>query len=180
MDPSNETARRELDELRRQLEHQPAPEPLPQKAAETSQSADTPPKEGQPDLPGAQPLPAGIRLDVTDEMREAWDRAAAAGEPLFCIDHPHRETVLRCNRCAAPVCPDCVVRTPVGFRCKECIKAQQSGFYNARGYDWIIAAVLSFALSIPAAILSSLLGWWFALIVSGMTSEVPRLLEALK
>jgi hypothetical protein len=166
LDPSNEAARRELDELRRQLEPKPDPDPTPEAAAEPDASADASTGEMQPNLSGAQPLSSGIRLDVTDEMREAWDRAAAAGEPLYCIDHPQRETVLRCNRCSAPVCPDCVVRTPVGFRCKECIKAQQSGFYNARGYDWIIAAVLSFVLSIPAAILSGLLGWWFALIVS--------------
>jgi hypothetical protein len=90
----------------------------------------------------------------------------AAGEPLVCIDHPHRETALRCNQCDAPVCPSCVVRTPVGFRCKECIKAQQAAFYNALWYDYPLAALVSLALSVPAAIVSSLLGWWFALIIS--------------
>jgi hypothetical protein len=159
LDPSNEDARRELDELSRQPEPEPDPEPAPAAVVEDEAGAQT---------TGGLPSPqlAGIRLDVTDEMRETWDRAAAAGEPLHCIDHPQRETVLRCNRCSAPVCPECVVRTPVGFRCKECVKAQQSGFYTARGYDWIIAIVLSFVLSIPAALLSGLLGWWFALIVS--------------
>jgi hypothetical protein len=166
LDPSDEEARRELQELRQQV----APEPEP---APTSPAAPAPGSNAQAsmDLPQAaqtavQPALTGIRLDVTDEMRQAWDRAAAVGEPLFCIDHPQRETVLRCNRCSAPVCPDCVVRTPVGFRCKKCVQAQQSGFYNARWYDWIVAAVISFVLSIPAAVVSGLLGWWFSLIIS--------------
>jgi hypothetical protein len=59
-----------------------------------------------------------------------------------------------------------VVHTPVGSRCKKCIKAQQAGFYNARWYDAIIAAAISFALAVPAAAVSGQLGWWFALIIS--------------
>lgn len=167
LDPSDAQARKELDQLCQQIEsEQPDKEPgevSPSKAGASAQGA---PTRAQADDASIRPVLTGIRLDVTDEMRQAWDQAAAAGEPLFCIDHPNRETVLRCNRCGAPVCTDCVVRTPVGFRCKECIKAQQSGFYNARWYDWILAAVISFVLSIPAAFITSLLGWWFALIIS--------------
>ena len=77
-----------------------------------------------------------------------------------------RETTLRCNRCDAPVCPECVVRTPVGMRCKECVKAQQSGFYTARWYDYVIAAAISTVLSVIALLLVRQLGWWFALIIS--------------
>jgi hypothetical protein len=163
LDPSNEEAQRELEILRQQLDPGPEPEPTSETAPAPGSSAAESTNAEQTDV---QPAVTGIRLDVTDEMRQQWDRAAAAGEPLFCIDHPQRETVLRCNRCAAPVCPDCVVSTPVGFRCKKCIKAQQSGFYNARWYDWIIAAIISFALSIPAAAVTGLLGWWFSLIIS--------------
>jgi hypothetical protein len=107
-----------------------------------------------------------MRLDITDEMRQRWAEAKAAGEPLFCIDHPHRETVLRCNQCDAPVCTSCVVRTPVGFRCKECIKAQQAIFFNAFWYDYPLAALIALVLSVPAAFVTSLVGWWFALIIS--------------
>jgi hypothetical protein len=166
LDPSNLEARQELQDLRQQTEPKPEPAPSPDLAPAPDSSAEDPTDLAQPGLTTVQPALTGVRLDVTDEMREAWDQAAAAGQPLFCIDHPHRETVLRCNRCAAPVCPDCVVRTPVGFRCKKCVQAQQSGFYTARWYDWIIAAVISFVLSIPAAVVSALLGWWFSLIIS--------------
>ena len=168
LDPSNTHARQELEQLRQEIESEQAKTTTEIAAASTpGDNAGTSPLAANASTSDTgQPAPTGIRLDVTDEMHQAWDLATAVGEPLFCIDHPHRETTLRCNRCSAPVCPDCVVRTPVGFRCKECIKAQQAGFYNARWYDWILAAAISFVLSIPAALITGLLGWWFALIIS--------------
>ncbi|MFL7810696.1 MAG: hypothetical protein AB8I80_18800, partial [Anaerolineae bacterium] len=76
------------------------------------------------------------------------------------------ETALRCNRCGAPVCTSCVVRTPVGFRCAECVKAQQATFFNAQWYDYPIAGIVALLLSIPAAAIASVAGWFFAIIVS--------------
>jgi hypothetical protein len=166
LDPSNEQARQELQDLRQQVEPEPEPESASAAAPRPAPGAEGSADAAQDPQTAVRPALTGIRLDVTDEMRQEWDRAAAAGEPLFCIDHPQRETVLRCNRCGAPVCPSCVVRTPVGFRCKKCVQAQQSGFFNARWYDWIVAAIISFALSIPAAVVTGLLGWWFSLIIS--------------
>jgi hypothetical protein len=107
-----------------------------------------------------------VRPDVTDEMRLQWDRALAAGEPLVCINHPQRETTLRCNRCGVPICTQCAVRTPVGFRCTECVRSQQAQFYTAHWYDYVIAGVLSLVLSVPGAVLAGWIGWFFALIMS--------------
>ena len=41
---------------------------------------------------------------------------------LFCYVHPDRETLLRCNNCERPICTQCAVLTPTGYRCKECIQ----------------------------------------------------------
>ena len=38
----------------------------------------------------------------------------------FCVRHPQVETYLRCSRCGTPICPRCLVQTPVGARCPEC------------------------------------------------------------
>lgn len=80
--------------------------------------------------------------------------------PLFCINHPNVETRLRCNRCGNPICPKCAVRTPVGFRCPQCIKAQQAVFYTASVVDYVIAAVVSLALSLPTYLIITRLGWF--------------------
>ncbi len=39
-----------------------------------------------------------------------------------CANHPERETGLRCNRCGKPICSQCAVQTPVGYRCRECVR----------------------------------------------------------
>jgi len=62
--------------------------------------------------------------------------------PLHCANHPDRETMLRCNRCEKPICYQCAVRTPVGYRCRECVRSQQAVYYNAGRLDLPIAAVI--------------------------------------
>ncbi len=39
-----------------------------------------------------------------------------------CYRHPGRETNVGCSRCARPICPDCMISTPVGMRCPECAR----------------------------------------------------------
>jgi hypothetical protein len=71
----------------------------------------------------------------------------------FCYRHPTVETGLRCNRCGKPICPKCARRTPVGFRCPDCIREQEDKFYTGRNLDYVIAAVIAFPLSLIAAAL---------------------------
>jgi membrane associated rhomboid family serine protease len=40
--------------------------------------------------------------------------------PQTCYRHPNRETNVACSNCERPICPDCMVDTPVGMRCPEC------------------------------------------------------------
>jgi len=168
LDPADEGAKGELEALRQALEAEKEVADVQEIATPGNGEGYATGRESsaQNIVPLAEGGSAGMRADVTDEMRRQWDEAVAAGKPLFCIDHPQRETTLRCNRCGAPVCTQCVVRTPVGFRCRECIKAQQSIFFNVLWYDYPVAAFLSLLLSVPASILSGLAGWWFALIIS--------------
>lgn len=37
-----------------------------------------------------------------------------------CYRHPGRDTNVSCSSCARPICPDCMISTPVGMRCPEC------------------------------------------------------------
>jgi hypothetical protein len=45
---------------------------------------------------------------------------APSSGTLRCARHPNTETVLRCGRCETPICPRCLVATPVGARCPTC------------------------------------------------------------
>ena len=49
---------------------------------------------------------------------------------MFCAEHPSVETVLRCSRCEKPICPKCLVFTPVGARCRECARVQAPPVYT--------------------------------------------------
>jgi hypothetical protein len=62
---------------------------------------------------------------------------------LTCPVHPDRETTLRCNRCNRPICHTCAVQTPVGYRCKECVRGHQRVFDTAVRRDYLLASVIS-------------------------------------
>ncbi|MCY3900449.1 MAG: DnaJ domain-containing protein [Caldilineaceae bacterium] len=93
--------------------------------------------------------------------RPAPIQVGSDGEPesLTCANHPDRETLLRCNKCGKPICISCAVRTPVGYRCNECVREQQNIYFNALGRDNIVALAVGFVLTlIVAPIVGFLLG----------------------
>jgi hypothetical protein len=98
--------------------------------------------------------------------------------PLVCANHPNRETSLRCNRCDKPICTSCAVHTPVGYRCKECVRGQQAGFDTAQWWDYIIAFVITgIGVGFGISILRGLffwLGFIFAPILGGGLAELIR------
>src|SRR5579859_6333193 len=78
------------------------------------------------------------------------------GMATFCYVHPTVETSLRCNKCGQYICARCAVRTPVGYRCKQCVHQQQDVYFSATQLDYVIAGAVSFGLGIPAAFLARL------------------------
>jgi hypothetical protein len=102
-----------------------------------------------------------------------------------CYRHPEVETGLRCNRCNRPICPRCARRTPVGFRCPDCIREQENKYYSGGSADYFIAALIAFPLSLIAAGLFTYflgrLGFWVIFIgifiapaVAGFIAEAVR------
>jgi MFS family permease len=61
---------------------------------------------------------------------------------IFCANHPGVATQLRCNRCGKAICSKCAVRTPVGYRCRECVREQQQVFETASAVDHVVAFVI--------------------------------------
>ena len=49
---------------------------------------------------------------------------------MRCALHPENETNLRCGKCGQPICPRCLVQTPVGARCPECAAVKRLPVYN--------------------------------------------------
>jgi hypothetical protein len=96
---------------------------------------------------------------------------------LYCYVHPDRETSLRCNNCDRPICAACAVRTPTGYRCRECVKGQQKAFNTSEWYDYISGFVVAALLSAVAAFLVTLIGGigffgWFLIAAGAPTAGV--------
>ena len=107
------------------------------------------------------------------------ENTSAAEEivPLHCYRHPDRETMLRCNRCDQPICTQCAVRTPTGYRCKECIRGQQKIFDTATPRDVVLAGIFAVVLSLIGSYIASYLGFWTifaAPVAGGITAEAIR------
>jgi hypothetical protein len=79
-------------------------------------------------------------------------------ETLYCYVHPNRETSLRCNNCNRPICAACAIRTPIGYRCRECVRGQQKVFNTSEWYDYVLGFVVAMLLSAVAAFLVTLIG----------------------
>ena len=49
---------------------------------------------------------------------------------MKCAAHPDTETGLSCGRCDTPICPRCLVETPVGARCRKCANVRRLPTYS--------------------------------------------------
>lgn len=85
---------------------------------------------------------------------------------LTCYNHPTRPTLLRCNNCERPICVSCAVRTPTGYRCRECVRGQQRVFDTALWSDYVIVfftgAILSGIASLLVLAVTSFI-WFLAI-----------------
>ena len=98
-------------------------------------------------------------------------------ETLYCYVHPTRETALRCNNCNRPICAACAVRTPIGYRCRECVKGQQKAFDTSEWYDYITGFIVAAILSTLGSFLVTFIGGigflgWFLIAAGAPTAGV--------
>jgi hypothetical protein len=96
---------------------------------------------------------------------------------LYCYVHPNRETALRCNNCNRPICAACAVRTPTGYRCKECVRERQKTFETSEWYDYFSGFIVAALLSAVASFLVTFIGGigffgWFLIAAGSPTAAV--------
>lgn len=69
-----------------------------------------------------------------------------------CARHPNVQTGLRCASCGTYICPDCLVQTPVGAKCKDCASQRNSTLFSLSPIN-VIAAIA------VGLIAGSIAGW---------------------
>ena len=79
---------------------------------------------------------------------------------LYCANHPGRETSLRCNKCGKPICVQCAVLTPIGYRCKDCVRGQQKKFETATWIDFPVAIIIAIVLAYIGSVVASFLSFF--------------------
>ncbi|MYD36044.1 MAG: hypothetical protein F4X20_03325 [Dehalococcoidia bacterium] len=88
----------------------------------------------------------------------------ASIDPVFCLRHRDRETVLRCARCNDPICPECMVQAAVGHICPSCVtwernpvgQVDNSRLLTAVGAGLGAGILLAIAISVLSAALGGL------------------------
>lgn len=61
----------------------------------------------------------------------------------------------------------CVQRTPVGYRCNDCLGLQRAGYYNATAMDYVAAGMIAVVLGVIGGVVMSLIGFWLIAIFAG-------------
>lgn len=95
----------------------------------------------------------------------------------YCANHPTVETNLRCNNCGKFICAKCAVRTPTGYRCRECVRGQQKTFETAQATDYVLAFVVAAVLSAIGAFIAARIGFFTILLApfaGGLIAEAVR------
>lgn len=85
-------------------------------------------------------------------------------QELTCATHPNVVTYLRCGKCDTPICPLCLVHTPVGPRCRSCAQLRRLPIFQVSPEAYLLATGASLGLALVAGML------WGALPLGGFLS----------
>lgn len=94
--------------------------------------------------------------------------SAPTEELTYCEVHPDRETSLRCNKCGRYMCAECAVPTPVGYRCKQCVRQHDDKFFTASNNDYTIIFAICAGLTAVGGFIASAIGILLILIIAGI------------
>ena len=88
-------------------------------------------------------------------------------DTTYCAVHKDRETSLRCNKCDRYMCAECAVQTPIGYRCRQCVREHENTFFRGTNTDYIVAGGVALALGAVAGAIMYSFGWIiFAIIIA--------------
>src|SRR2546423_14508204 len=96
--------------------------------------------------------------------------------PMRCAAH-NNETLLRCGKCDAPICPDCTKIAPAGARCPACAAIGRTPLFQVSAGKVALGALAGFVSAFVVGYLLRLasgLGFfllWGALIGGGAVGE---------
>lgn len=98
-----------------------------------------------------------------------------------CAIHKNTDTYLTCAECGKPICPDCMVQTPVGAKCPDCAKHRGRTAGYVKPIYYLRAAGAGFGIGSIAGIIlqfipffTIILGIVTAMFLAEMISRAVR------
>ena len=76
---------------------------------------------------------------------------------MKCATHPNVETNLSCGKCDRPICPKCLVQTPVGARCRQCARLYKLPTYRVSTIYYLRAGGTALGMAVVCGIIWGLL-----------------------
>lgn len=95
----------------------------------------------------------------------------------YCANHPDKETRLRCNRCDKPICAKCAVRTPTGYRCRDCVNQLRKKFDTAKPLDYIVAFFVAAVMSFIGSLGISVIGFFILFLSPAIGILIARVVQ---
>jgi len=77
---------------------------------------------------------------------------------LKCERHPDVETNISCANCDRPICPKCMVYTPVGIKCRDCARQTGRAVAGPKPIYYVRAAGAALAAGPIGGVLLGLVG----------------------
>ncbi len=78
-------------------------------------------------------------------------------ESMRCDAHPDVETALRCGKCDKPICPKCMVETPVGARCRECARINKLPTFQISNKQMLVSSCVGLLIAVAYGFLWGML-----------------------
>jgi hypothetical protein len=109
---------------------------------------------------------------------KTWPRGVVA-----CPRDPSVETALRCSRCETPICPKCLIQTPVGARCRDCARISKSPVYTVNNATMVRAGVAAVVGGIVMGLIWGLVllpfsvGFFSIFVGAGLGYAFTRMME---
>lgn len=134
---------------------EPQPEPTPEPAA-------IEPTEPEPEPVAA--VETAVPAALAETSVEIPDMNAGL-QPVEIAPHQHEagdddEVGLTCNKCGKPIDINTAVHTPVGYRCKDCVRELESTYFTAKSFDYVLAMLVALPLSFMAGYITPFIGWF--------------------
>jgi hypothetical protein len=104
----------------------------------------------------SSPSDTAPAADLASDPPPSLQSVTAPAGPMFCAADPTVETYLRCARCEKPICPKCLIQTPVGSRCRDCAQLRRPPMFDIKPMGYVRAVGAGIGAGIGGSLLLTL------------------------